>query len=124
MTDPMDQPVTKRDLQTSFDAFLGVLMERLDQRFETIDQRFETIDQRFETIDQRFEQARVEMLAVVDNMADTLRTEMRQLSAANLEAIRGDLQKYDDKYSDLPARVSRLEDAVFKATPNKRRRSR
>jgi hypothetical protein len=117
MTDPMATPVTKREMEATFDAFLAVLMERLDKRFEQVDKRFEQIDK-------RFEQARIEMIAVVDHMADTLREEMRELSKTDLRAIRDDLEKYDDKYSDLPGRVTRLETAVFKPTPLKRRRTR
>jgi hypothetical protein len=120
----MATPVTKREMEATFDAFLAVLMERLDKRFEQVDKRFEHLDKRFEQIDKRFEQARIEMIAVVDHMADTLREEMRELSKTDLRAIRDDLEKYDDKYSDLPGRVTRLETAVFKPTPLKRRRTR
>ncbi len=142
MTDPMATPVTKREMEATFDAFLAVLMERLDKRFEQIDKRFEQVDKRFEQVDKRFEQvdkrfeqlrvevdkrfeqARIEMVAVVDHMGDKLREEMRELSKTDLRAIRDDLKSYDDKYTDLPGRVTRLEAAVFKPAPLKRRRTR
>lgn len=124
MTDPMDQPVTKRELQASFDAFL----ERLDQRFEKIDQRFEQVDQRFEQMqkqmDERFADAHRGMLSVVRGSAKEIRLEIRTLDRANEVRHREDLEILDAKYATLPARVKKLEAAVFKPAPLKRRRSR
>jgi hypothetical protein len=134
MTDPMDQPVTRRELrqelqvalanyptrtemQQSFDAFLTVLMERLDQRFVQIDQRFVQIDQ-------RFQEAHRDMLTAVRASADDVRAEMRTLTKVNETRHRDDIAVVDDKYKGLPARVKKLEDAVFKPAPLKRRRAR
>jgi chromosome segregation ATPase len=78
MTDPMDQPVTRREQQATFDAFLPVLMDHISkqlkdrfedfgqqmaksfaavaEQFEQVTERFGQVDKRFEQVDKRFEQ--------------------------------------------------------------------
>lgn len=65
MTDPMDHPVTKRELAASFDAFLPVLMEHFRRE-----------------LDARFAEARRDMLTVVQASADEIRLEIRAVNKA------------------------------------------
>jgi uncharacterized protein (DUF3084 family) len=118
--------------------------EQVDQRFEQVDQRFEQVDQRFEQVDQRFEQisdqltkmaTKVELGlwggALLDRLdrlttefarqleqsEKRLMTELARHAQANHEASLKFLAAIDDKYTDLPKRVSRLEGAVFPHEP-------
>jgi predicted transcriptional regulator len=135
MTDPMETAITKREMQASFDAFLAVLMERLDKRFEQVDKRFEQVDKRFEQVDKRFDdlikhihtrfdEAHRDMLAVVRASADDVRLEIRAVNKATEALHRDEIAVVDDKYKNLPARVKKLEAAVFRPAPLKRRRTR
>jgi len=108
--------------------------EQIDQRFEQVDQRFEQVDQRFEQVDQRFEHIAVELaktatkvelelwgealMACIEQSEKRLIMELARHSRANHEASVKLLATIDDKYTDLPTRVNRLEGAVF---PDERR---
>lgn len=70
------------------------LENKVDQGFEEVNERFEQVDKRFEQIDQRFEQ--------VDRRFEQVLTILTSIDA-NMKELRG-----------LPARVERLERAVFK----------
>ncbi len=52
-----------------------------------------------------------------------LSAELAQHVTAMTEALRAEFRVGDDQYKDLPARVSRLETAVFTPKPARRRRS-
>jgi chromosome segregation ATPase len=118
--------------------------EQVDRRFEQVDRRFEQVDQRFEQVDQRFEQisdqltkmaTKVELEHWVGALMDRLdrlttdfarqfeqsekrlMTDLARHAQANHEASLKFLAAIDDKYTDLPKRVSRLEGAVFPHEP-------
>ena len=113
----------ERKLDARFEA-IDRRFEAIDQRFEAIDQRFEAIDQRFEAIDQRFE--------AIDQRFDSFRVEVGAEIARHLgafeESLRAQIRALDDKYSDLPGRVAKLENGApspkRRATAGKRRRAR
>ncbi len=115
--------------------------EQVDRRFEQVDRRFEQVDRRFEQVDQRFEQVdrrlehisdeltkmatKVELelwggglMARIEQSEKRLIMELARHTQANHEASMKVLAVIDDKYTDLPGRVSRLEGAVF---PHERR---
>lgn len=129
MTNEMEKPVTRGEL---FGEFLPALMAQIgrefDKRFERADERFEQIDKRFhdmdKRIDLRFAEAHQDMLAIVRGSADEIRHAIRSLDRTNENRHREDLAILDEKYETLPARVKKLEAAVFKRAPLKRRRSR
>jgi TolA-binding protein len=121
----MSMPVTRDELRDE----LAQLEQRVDLRFEQVDQRFEQVDQRFEQVDQRFEQisgqltkmaTKVELelwggalMARIEQSEKRLMTELARHTQANHEASLRLLAAIDDKYTDLPGRVSRLEGTVF-----------
>ncbi|MDX2091327.1 MAG: hypothetical protein SFX73_25940 [Kofleriaceae bacterium] len=119
----MTTPVTRGELrlelanlETRFDAKLelwaGAILDRVDKRFAQIDQRFVEMEQRFVDLEQRFAAFSRELAGHAKAIAESVRAEVRVL---------------DDKYTDLPDRVRRLEDAVFsppaRKRPTRRRRS-
>jgi chromosome segregation ATPase len=117
--------------------------EQVDQRFEQVDQRFEQVDQRFEQVERRLEHISGELSEVRSTMAtkhdleiwggallDRFTQEMRAMekrlqedlarhSRANHEDTVKQIAAIDQKYADLPPRVSKLEGEVF---PHRRRR--
>jgi chromosome segregation ATPase len=126
----MSTPVTRDELRDE----LTQLEQRVDRRFEQVDRRFEQVDRRFEQVDRRFEQiageltkmaTKVELelwggalMARIEQSEQRLMMELARHSQANHEASVRLLAAIDDKYTDLPGRVSRLEGAVF---PHERR---
>jgi hypothetical protein len=102
--------VMKKDLEIWGGALLARIDERIDQRFAEQDKR---IDQRFDELAKRFD----EMLAVVRK---TLSDELRRHANANAEDLATRFTVLDDKYRDLPARVTRLETKAFKPRAAKR----
>lgn len=115
--DPMDKPVTHRQMQDMFANFLDAIMARIDERFT---QQFALQDAR---IDARFNKAFAEQEArIVQRFAVTearLTRELReQLGAIDQDHL-DDLRKSDDKYKDLPERVTKLEAVVY--APKRRR---
>jgi hypothetical protein len=118
----MSTPVTRDELRDE--------LAQITQRFEQVDQRFEQVDQRFEQItDQLTKMAtKVDLEnwggALMDRVMKYLEQSEKRLSAelarhaqANYEASLKFLAAIDDKYTDLPKRVSRLEGAVFPYEP-------
>ena len=103
--DPMTEYLTRGE-------FHGA-MKLVDQRFERIDERFERIDERFERLERRFDTFHVELLRDIASMLKSFE-----------ENMRAEFRALDDNYTDLPARVEKLEAAVFPAAPAKRARRR
>jgi hypothetical protein len=112
----MERPVTRRELKlevdridgkidrldTKLDAVCGALLSRMDAMMrETAEMRAETAEMRAEMAEMRADAA-------------------RQAKAA-MEWALEQFRAVDDKYADLPRRVTRLEGKVF---PPKRARRR
>jgi hypothetical protein len=140
--DDMDRPITKRE---AFELFItkGELHDVMKNLFDYLDKRFESIDKRFEVILEtnagehaatraaiRLENAAEHAAIRRENAAEHATTrafmssEIARHTAANAEQSRSELVVVDDKYKDLPERVTKLEDAVFPAPPAKRQRRR
>jgi chromosome segregation ATPase len=103
----MSTPVTRGELRGE----LRDLETRIDAKFESIDAKFESIDAKFESIDAKFEALRAEMRASEQRLS----MELAHHANAIVENVAKHVGVVDDKYADLPRRVTRLEGAVFKA---------
>jgi len=133
----MSTPVTRdelRDELTQLEQRVDLRFEQVDRRFEQVDRRFEQVDRRFEQVDRRFEQISSELtktatkvelelwggalMACIEQSEKRLLMEIARHTQANHEAAMRLLAAIDDKYTDLPGRVNRLEGAVF---PHERR---
>ena len=113
MVDPTDMstPVTRGELREEIER----LEIRLDQKLDRLDQQF----------DQKFAQMANKMATKADleiwggALLERLLTELARHTKASQEEMLMRISAIDDKYADLPARMNRLEAAVF---PTKRRR--
>jgi hypothetical protein len=85
---------TKAELET----WGGALLARIDG----IEQRFNGIEQRFDGFEQRF-----------DGFEQRLLTELARHTRAISESMSMQISVIDERYADLPPRVSRLEAEVF-----------
>ena len=105
--------------------------KKIDQRFEQLERKFApygsleafgiALIDRMDRMEQRWEQRFVQMEQHSERRHQQLLQELsRHVGAANDELQRR-LGGFEDKYASLPARVDRLEAAVF---PPKRRRRR
>jgi hypothetical protein len=108
----MSTPVTRDELRDE----LSQLEQRVDRRFEQVDQRFETMLRQMAT------KAELELwggalMACIEQAEKRLVMEIARHTQANHEASVRLLAAIDDKYTDLPGRVSRLEGAVFPHEP-------
>jgi hypothetical protein len=95
----MERPVTRRELKEE----LGTLEAKID------------------ALDAKLEAWGGALLARMDAMRTELVTEIARQSRAAMEWRRDQFRAVDDKYADLPGRVTRLERKVF---PPKRARRR
>jgi archaellum component FlaC len=124
MADPMSHPITRGELHEALETWTGALIARLDERFAKIDERFAKIDERFAKIDERF--ARIdERFAKIDERFARIETELGAFATkedlarhanAMMEHTASLIRVIDDKYKDLPARMDRVERAVYKRT--------
>jgi len=126
----MSTPVTRGELREEIECLeirIDQLEIRLDQKLEKLDQKLEKLEQKF---DQKLEhtatKADLEIwggalhLAMKTNfeilggaLFERLLTELARHVKAVQESLPTQISAIDDKYADLPARVSHLEIAVF-----------
>lgn len=102
--DDMDKPVTKRELHEALEIWGGALDARLEAKLDARLGAFE---------------ARVD--AKIDAVGARLSSELAQHTNRILEEVHQIIGAVDEKYRDLPPRVTRLEAKVF---PPKRQRRR
>jgi chaperonin cofactor prefoldin len=101
----MSTPVTRGELRKEIER----LEIRLDQKLDRLDQKF----------DQKFTQMASTMATKTDleiwggALFERLLTELARHTKAVQEALSTQVSAIDDKYADLPARMNRLEAAVF-----------
>ena len=131
MLDAMDTstPVTRGELREE----IAQLETRLDQKLENLESRLETrLDQKLENLetrlDQKLDRKLDQKLVHVATKADLdlwggallerLLTELARHTRASQEAMLTQISVIDEKYADLPARVTRLEATVL--APNRR----
>jgi hypothetical protein len=72
------------------------------------------------TMDERF----AAMSRTMDERFAAMSQDFARALGISAEATRGELRIIDDQYKDLPGRVARLEDAVFKPAPRRAPRKR
>jgi hypothetical protein len=120
----MSTPVTRGELREE----LGLFEQRFDGKIEHLEQRF---DGKLEHLEQRFDgkieiwggallaridavSARVDTLtARVEAGEQRILAELARHAGAIQEAVSRQISAIDEKYADLPARVSKLEEATF-----------
>ena len=107
----MSTPVTRDELRDE----LTQLEQRVDRRFEQVDRRLEEISGELTRMATKVE---LELwggalMARIEQSEKRLMMELARHTQANHEASVRLLAAIDDKYTDLPGRVSRLEGAVF-----------
>lgn len=121
MANPTDMttPVTRGELREE----LAQLEIRLEQKLEEkLDQKLE--QKLEEKLDRMLDQKLQQRLAHLATKADLeiwggallarIQTDLARHTKAIQEALSAQVSALDDKYTDLPRRVSRLEAAVFK----------
>jgi archaellum component FlaC len=103
-----NEPVTKGDLNAGLrdlNAGLRDLEQRIDARFEGIENKIEGIENKIEGIENKIEGIDNRMVA----MENRLLREIGHALNVAVEQIGGKISVLDDKYKDLPARVSVVE---------------
>ncbi len=139
--DDMTKPITRGEfkqelaafeqrIDTKLDLLLGAIMARFDDvyaRFDDVYARFDNVNARFDNVNVRFDNVNVRF----DTIREELAMDIARHTSASAEHLRADVGVVDEKYKDLPPRVTKLEVAVFPrapsprtvaATPKKRRR--
>ena len=120
-------------LEGRFDQKLEKLEARLDQKLEKLEAR---VDHKLDKLEERFDQkleiwggallARIEtseqrmvatMQASLDAQERRLLAELARHAGAIQESVSMQIRVIDEKYADLPARMSRVEAAVFGPKP-------
>jgi chromosome segregation ATPase len=87
----------------------GQRIDRLEQRFDRLEQRFDRFEQRFDRFEQRFDAFEQRF----DGFEQRLLTELARHTQAIHESMSMQISVIDEKYADLPPRMSRLEAEVF-----------
>jgi len=123
MLDPTDMstPITRGELREE----IAHLEARLDQKLDNLEAR---LDQKLDNLEARLDQKLEQKLKHVATKADLdiwggallerLLTELVRHTRAIQESMSTQISAVDEQYTDLPARVTRLEATVF--TPNRR----
>jgi chaperonin cofactor prefoldin len=110
----MSTPVTRGELREELDR-LEVSFDHKLEKFEVkLDHKFEALDHKIEALDHKFE-VRLDLWGGA--LLERLQTEVARHIRAVLESMSTQISAVDDKYTDLPARVTHLETAVFARTP-------
>lgn len=105
--DEMDKPVTKREMHEALGIWGGALNARTDALEAKLDATAARLDSKIDS--------------KIDAMGARLSAELAQHTNRILDAVYEITGAVDEKYSDLPPRVTRLEAKVF---PPKRQRRR
>ena len=130
-TNDMTTPVTRGELREELQHFEQKLDQKFDQKLALMATKAEleiwggALLARIESGDQRL-LARIEsgeqrLLERMDGIEQRLLTELARHIRASHEAIAVQISTIDDKYADLPARVSQLEVKVFPPRRSSRR---
>lgn len=122
----MDAPVTRRDLHEALEIWAGAIISRIEAVLdEKLEKKLEEKLQRYATKEDLKQFATKEDLLALEQR---LMTELRQHTKASEIELASRLVAIDEQYKDLPARVTRLEEAVFapagrRVTARRRKRS-
>ena len=99
----MSTPVTRGELREE----IAQLETRLDQKLENLESR---LDQKLGNLESRLE-TRLDLWGGA--LLERLMTELARHTRASQEAMSAQISVFDEKYADLPARVTRLEATVL-----------
>jgi chromosome segregation ATPase len=117
-TDDMSTPVTRGELREELQHLEQKLEEKLEQKLALVATKAEleiwggALLARIESGDQRL--ARIErVLERIDGSEQRMLAELARHTRASYEDASTQISAIDDKYADLPARVSQLEVSVF-----------
>jgi hypothetical protein len=108
--DDMDAPVTKRELHEALEVWAGAI------RAEMASLHSELRSELRSEVRSELGELRTEMATLRRDLAADV---VSHIKAAN-EEMRAWMTAFDDRYRDLPPRVTRLESKVF--APKRRRR--
>ncbi|HEX2690928.1 MAG TPA: hypothetical protein VHN14_30150 [Kofleriaceae bacterium] len=87
---------------------------KLDQKLGQLDQKLAKLDQKFDhQLKTALEIWGGAVLARIEASEQRLLTELARHTQANYESMASQVSIFDEKYSDLPRRVHRLEAEVF-----------
>jgi hypothetical protein len=89
------------------DKRIDELGQRLDERIDELGQR---LDKRIDGVEQRL---RADLGKHIDEAEQRLHADLAMFAKAHQESMATLISVIDEKYADLPARVKRLEGAVF-----------
>ncbi|HMG56356.1 MAG TPA: hypothetical protein VK601_22810 [Kofleriaceae bacterium] len=106
----MSTPVTRGELREEIQR-LDLRLDRLDQKFEQRFAQMATKDDLAELAARMATKADLEIWGGA--LFERLLTELARHTKAIQEALSTQVSTIDDKYADLPGRVSHLETAVF-----------
>ena len=107
--DAMDKPVTRRELQEILGEAFGSFLTMLDKRFDALPTK---------------DWVNATIAASESRMKTWFGAELARHTGSVDERHRTEVSVIDDKYKDLPDRVTKLEAAVFPTPPAKRQRRR
>ena len=118
----MSTPVTRGELHEELARFEARIEQRLERFEHGLERRLE---HRFEQLEQKLDQklnAALEiwggaLLARIAESEQRLLAELARHTRAVYESMTGQISGIDEKYVDLPPRVSRLEAEVFAPKP-------
>jgi hypothetical protein len=112
----MERPVTRRELKEELGKFEARLDAKLDAKLDRVEAKAE-----FARIDAKIEAWGGALLARMDAMMIEMRADMARHTKAAMEWALEQFRAVDDKYADLPRRVTRLEGKVFPPRRARRR---
>ena len=121
----MTHPVTRGELREEFARFEKRLEEKLEKKLE------EKLDEKLKlwagALNDRIERGEARIISevtaqVTAQVTARVTAETTRHINAIWEATRAQIAVIDDKYTDLPTRVARLEAQVFAVPPRPRRR--
>ena len=144
MTSDMSTPVTRGELREEL-AQLDNKFTQLDNKFTQLDNKFAQLDNKFAQLDNKFTQLdnkleiwggalvariqsneqRIDCVAQqIQSSEQRILAELARHAKAIQESVSTQITAVDEKYKDLPARVSRLESAGNgrRATGHRRKR--
>jgi len=114
----MATPVTRGELRAEFEQFEIRLDQKLDQRLAPLATKAE-LEQRLAPLATKAElelwggALLARLLERIDGVEQRLLTELARHTRASYEEMSTQISIIDEKYTDLPPRVSRLETKVF-----------
>jgi hypothetical protein len=124
--DDMDRPITRRELREELEQYpkrteLEAWGGALDAKIDAVDAKVDALDAKVGALDRKFEAKFDLVIRTFNAKFDEVFVELARHANRILDSVRDIAGAVDEKYNDLPARVARLETAVF---PPKRQRRR